>query len=132
MNANGMRVRDRVMAAVAGGLVLLLGVDPGLLGAAWSGAAQAAGSGVINESRAQNLAAAAAALGVEVPAGSVPLAGAGADPAVPVVPLELPAVLPTAAEATVDVPVADPVQLGGMTVPVDQEKGEESPDRVTV
>ena len=101
MTTNGVRVRERLMMTVAGGLVVLLGVDPGMLGAAWSWAAQAAATGVIDESRAQNLAAAGASLDPETAAESVPLAGAEEDADQPLVPLALPAELPTAAEATV-------------------------------
>lgn len=136
MTMNG--VRDRLMLTVAGGLVVVLGVDPGLLGAAWSSAAQAASTGVIDESRAQNLAVASALLSLEVAAPSVPLSGSGEDPDQPPVPLALPAELPTAAEATVDLAETQatgagiPVELGGMSVTVSSALAEPSPERVSL
>ncbi|MEV1132432.1 hypothetical protein, partial [Agromyces sp. NPDC049794] len=131
-------MRERLMLIVAGGLVVVLGVDPGLMGAAWSSAAQAATSGVIDESRSQNLAAASATLDPDVPAVSVPLSGAGEDPGEPLVPLTLPADLPTAAETTADLtstvaPGAGvPVELGGLSVTVAPVAGEATPERVSL
>ncbi|MBT2500169.1 hypothetical protein J7E25_13835 [Agromyces sp. ISL-38] len=138
MTTNGVRVRERLMLTVAGGLVVVLGVDPGMLGAAWSWAAQAAATGVIDESREQNLAAAGATLDPETAAGPIPIAGAAEDPDQPLVPLALPADLPTAAEATVDLPGTQtpgtgvPVELGGMSVIVAPVEGEPSPERVSL
>ncbi|WP_354246529.1 RHS repeat-associated core domain-containing protein [Agromyces sp. PvR057] len=138
---NEVRLRERLMLTVAGVLVVVLGVDPGMLGVASSSAAQAAASGVIDESRAQNLAAAEASLGMEVPAASVPLTGPGEDPAAQAVPLELPSTLPSAAETTVDLPrgeqttgtgAAVPLELGGMSVTVAPVEGEAAPERVSV
>lgn len=141
LTMNEVRLRERLMVTVAGVLVVVLGVDPGMLGIASSSAAQAAASGVIDESRAQNLSAAEASLGMEVPAVSVPLTGPGEDPAAQVAPLELPSALPSAAETTVDLPrgeqttgtgAAVPIELGGMSVTVAPVEGEAAPERVSV
>nr|WP_169514018.1 RHS repeat-associated core domain-containing protein [Agromyces subbeticus] len=138
MSTNGVRVRERLMLVIAGALVVVLGVDPGMLGAAWTWAAQATTGGVIDESRAQNLAAAETALGTQTPDASNQVVGADEDPTDPLDPLALPADLPTAAEETVDLtatPLPEdgvPAELGGMSVTVAPASGAESPDRVSL
>ena len=138
MTTNGVRVRERLMLILAGGLVVVLGVDPSMLGAAWSWAAQAATTGVIDETRAQNLDVAAAALDPELPAVSIPLAGADEDASQPMAALALPADLPAAAEVTVDLSAvqepaaAVPVELGGMSVTVAPATGVAAPERVSL
>lgn len=139
----GALVRRRIMLAVAGGLVVVLGVDPMLLGSTAGRAAVAAEPGVIAETRAQNLGVAAAALGLEAAAESNPLIAPDEEPDAPSTPLSLPVGLPAEAQVTVELgggsqlrqagevpPV--PVDLGGMAVTVAPSATGASPTAVTL
>lgn len=138
------RVRHRVMLAVAVGLVVILGAEPVTLGSLSSWAANAATQTGIDESRAQNLDAAQAALGLGTPAGSVPVVAPAADADIPLQPLSLAADLPAEDEETIELsggttslqnpgtgePVS--VDLGGMAVTVAPAAEGASPSAVTL
>jgi RHS repeat-associated protein len=137
MITNRSRAARRLTFTIAAGLVVVLGIDPGLLGLGWSSAAHALTNDVNdNESRAQNFDTAVTSLNLRTASPSNPRVGNGGGGLVPTTPVELnlPTALPQAAQAPIDVSTAEgnpPTDLGGMEVSAAPSDGP-APEQVSV